>query len=215
MRSNRRKDYTRAFPRSDEPRKVNNPSIKKVKAKIKIRIGTWNIGSLTGRSKELAEILKRRNIDICCIQELKWKGAKARKIGESYTVLYNGFNAKNGIGIVFKENMCDKIIEVKRISDRLMYVKMVIENKIYNIMSAYAPQTGCDSQTKLLFFESLEETMQAISLNEAIILCGDLNGHIGRANGTNSPCHGGFGYGQINEQGEWILDIASAYDLKI
>lgn len=43
---------------------------------------------LTGRTRELADLLKARSIDIACIQETKWKGAKARDIakGTSCTI---------------------------------------------------------------------------------------------------------------------------------
>jgi hypothetical protein len=45
---------------------------------------------MTGRSLELAAALKTRRIDIACIQEMKWKGAKAKDIGEEYKFYYNG-----------------------------------------------------------------------------------------------------------------------------
>ncbi|ESO10489.1 hypothetical protein HELRODRAFT_183589 [Helobdella robusta] len=34
-----------------------------------LRLGTLNVGSLTGRSTEIAEVLERRKIDIYCLQE--------------------------------------------------------------------------------------------------------------------------------------------------
>jgi len=49
-----------------------------VKDRYKIRIGIRNVGTLTGRSKELVDVLKRRKINICCVQETKWKGKKAK-----------------------------------------------------------------------------------------------------------------------------------------
>ncbi|ESN91757.1 hypothetical protein HELRODRAFT_165827 [Helobdella robusta] len=38
-----------------------------------LKLGTLNVGSLTGRSIEIAEMLERRRIDICCLQETRWK----------------------------------------------------------------------------------------------------------------------------------------------
>ena len=46
-----------------------------------IRVGTLNIGTMTGRGRELADLMERRNADILCLQETKWKGSKARSIG--------------------------------------------------------------------------------------------------------------------------------------
>ena len=45
-----------------------------------IRVGTLNIGTMTGRGRELADLMKQRNVDILRLQETKWKGNKARNI---------------------------------------------------------------------------------------------------------------------------------------
>ena len=37
----------------------------------KVRLASWNIGSLTGKSIELVKSLHRRRINIACIQETK------------------------------------------------------------------------------------------------------------------------------------------------
>ena len=39
----------------------------------KIRLGSWNVGSLIGRSMELVDVMIRR-INILCLQEMKWTG---------------------------------------------------------------------------------------------------------------------------------------------
>ena len=49
----------------------------------KVRLGCWNIGSLTGKSVELVKSLRRREISIACVQETKWVGAKVREIDGS------------------------------------------------------------------------------------------------------------------------------------
>ena len=36
-----------------------------------IRLGTLNIGTMTGKGRELADMMKRRNVDILCLQETK------------------------------------------------------------------------------------------------------------------------------------------------
>ncbi|EYC36116.1 hypothetical protein Y032_0931g3098 [Ancylostoma ceylanicum] len=47
-----------------------------------IRLASTNIGKLTGRSRELVETLKKRRVDIACVQGTKWKGTKARDIAD-------------------------------------------------------------------------------------------------------------------------------------
>ena len=39
--------------------------------------------------------------DIMCVQETKWKGCKAREIGNGFKLFYTGSDGKrNGVGII-------------------------------------------------------------------------------------------------------------------
>ena len=38
----------------------------------RIRLGSWNVGSLTGRLRELVDSAIRRRVNILCVQETKW-----------------------------------------------------------------------------------------------------------------------------------------------
>ena len=47
----------------------------------KLRFGSWNVGSKVGRSMEVVDELRRRKVDVCCVQETKWRGGSAKIIG--------------------------------------------------------------------------------------------------------------------------------------
>ena len=175
-----------------------------------------NIGTMTGKSRELADTMTRRNIDIACIQETMWKGAKAREIGESYKMFYHGYNTKkNGVAIVVGEKWRDNILEVNRISDRIITAKLLIDTININIVSAYAPQVGCTDEEKEEFWEELEELIRSLSAKDKIVIGADLNGHIGRGNTGYERWHGGFGHGEKNQEGDNILKFTQAYDLAL
>ena len=38
---------------------------------------------------EISETLKRRCVDICCLQEVRWKGQGAKVIGNSFKFLWS------------------------------------------------------------------------------------------------------------------------------
>ena len=38
---------------------------------LRLRIGTANIGSMSGRSGEVIDIVQRRGLDFCCVQETR------------------------------------------------------------------------------------------------------------------------------------------------
>ena len=114
-----------------------------------IRVDTLNIGTMTGRGRELADMMERRNVDRLCLQETKWKGSKARNIEGGCKIFYNGADGrKNGIGIVVREELGESILEVNRVSDRLMAIKLDVNRSILNIVSAYAPQVNNSLEEK-------------------------------------------------------------------
>jgi exonuclease III len=222
-----KRNNVRASPLSDGQRiSPANPSKRKPNRKTtedandtlsKIRISSWNVGSLTGRSNELADVLHRRSISICCLQETRWKGAKSRDIGNNYQLIYNGTtNARNGVGIVLDGSLRDRIVKVERISDRIISVKLAMDGQpCLNVVSAYAPQSGCDSSEKQQFWDDMEEVLQNIPGEETKMIGGDLNGHVGEQSIVFDNVHGNYGYGTCNDQGKDILNFASTYNMAI
>ena len=104
---------------------------------------------MIGRERELADLMEQRNVDILCLQETKWKGTKARNIGGGYKLFYNGANGrKNDIKIVVMEELAESVLQVKRVSDRLMAMKLEVKGFILNIVSAYAPQINNNMEEK-------------------------------------------------------------------
>ena len=145
-------------------------------------MGTLNIGTMTGR-REMADMMKQRNVDILCLQETKWKGSKARKIGGGCKLFYNRADGrKNGIGIVVSQELAESVLEVKRVSDRLMTMKLEVKGFILNIVSVYAPQVNTNMEEKNDFWEDLYELIECVSKKEWIVLGADLNGHVGKEN---------------------------------
>ena len=76
------------------------PQLKKI-VERNVKIGSWNVGSMTGRGRERGELCKRRNIRILCVQETKWTGKRARELGEGFKILYSGEkSSRNGVGVI-------------------------------------------------------------------------------------------------------------------
>ena len=49
-----------------------------VKKLVRVRVGTLNVGTMTGRGRELADLMERRKVGVLCVQETRWKGDKAK-----------------------------------------------------------------------------------------------------------------------------------------
>ena len=122
--------------------------------------------------------MERRNVDILCLQETKWKGSKTRNIGGECKLFYNRVDGRrNDIGIVVRKELAESVLEVIRVSDRLMAMKLEVKGSILNLESAYAPQVNNSMQEKNDFWEDLDGLIESVSKQERIAPGTDLNGH--------------------------------------
>ncbi|KAK6729205.1 hypothetical protein RB195_006321 [Necator americanus] len=217
----------RAYPRSDAhcPRPGNVANMRGLPARGRsrpkklvrhrqqhpVRLATLNVGTLTGRSPELADSLRKRRVDICCVQETRWKGSKVRELGDGYKLIYHGTSNRNGVGIILNESFRNSVTAVDRLSDRLMAVKVDTGEVELRVVSAYAPQAGCSEEEKASFWEDLEQYVQSLKSEEILLIGGDFNGHVGSRKDGFESCHGG--YGARNDDGLRILEYAVASDL--
>ena len=54
------------------------PGLKIHIEEVGVRFGSWNVGSISGKGTELCEELRKRKVDVCCLQEVRWRGEGAR-----------------------------------------------------------------------------------------------------------------------------------------
>ena len=211
-------NYATAKHSENRSRKRGGKQLKKQREAWKgrhslIRVGTLNIGTMNGRGRELADMMERRNVDILCLQETKWKGSKARNIGGGCKIFYNGADGrKNRIGIVLREELAESVLEVKRMSDRLMVMKLEVKESILN---AYAPQVNNSMEEKNNFWKDLDGLIESISKEERIVLGADLNGHVGEGNIGDEEIMGRYGAGTRNKEGSMVVDFGKRMDLAI
>jgi len=68
---------------------------KRITAKgCQLRMGSVNVGSMVGRSGQVVEMVGRRSLDFCCLQETRWKGDGARVIEKIYKFFWKGGEEK-------------------------------------------------------------------------------------------------------------------------
>ena len=171
---------------------------------------------MTERGRELADMMKRRNVDILCLQETKWKGSKARNVGGGCKLFYNGADGrKNGIKIMVREELAESVLKLKRVSDRLMAMKLKEKGSILNIVSAYVPQVNNSMEEKKDFWEDLYGLIESVSKEEKIALGADLNGHVGEENIGDEEIMGRYGAGTRNKERLMVVDFGKRMDLTI
>ena len=181
-----------------------------------LRVGTLNVGTMTGKGRELADMMERRKVDILCVQETRWKGSKARNIGGGCKLFYHGVDGqRNGVGIVLKEEWVKNVVEVKRVSDRMMCMKVQMEGLILNVVCAYAPQVGCEMEEKEEFWRDLDELMESVPKEERVVIGADFNGHVGEGNRGDEEVMGRYGIKERNGEGQMVVDFAKRMELAV
>jgi hypothetical protein len=73
----------------------------------------------------------------------------------------------------------DEVIEVERITPRILKVKMGIRKKVGHIFSVYALQAGRLEREKEGFWSRLDDEVSQVIECELLFVAGDLNVHVG------------------------------------
>ena len=93
----------------------------------------------------------------------------------------------------------EKVLEVRRVSKRLMVVRVIVGRTVLNLISAYAPQAGrpmCREKPmseKEEFFTLLGKIVSEINDGETLLIGRDLNGHVGAGVEGFEGVHEGLG----------------------
>ena len=137
----------------------------------------------TGRKTEVCEELRKRKVDVCCIQEVGWKGQGAHFVGTSgrrYKLWWSGNDVGfGGVGILVKEEISGNVVEVKRKSDRVMAIVLNIGREVMCIICVYEPQSGRPEAEKVRFYDEMGIEWYLGSFVEIIVSLGDFNRDVG------------------------------------
>ena len=92
-----------------------------------VSAATCNVTSMI--ETKVVDALHRRKIYFRCAPETSWKGGTARMlgaIGRRYKFFWQDCNKGTaGIGVFIAERWIDNVVDVVRVNERIMYVKLV------------------------------------------------------------------------------------------
>ena len=111
----------------------------------------------------------------------------------------------HGVGVLVAEEWIEKVLDVKRWSQRIMVLRVVVGRSVVNLVSVYAPQTGRGKEEKEEFFLVLGKVLSDIDVGEGLLICGDMNGHVGAGVDGFEGVYGGYGFGRRSVDGEMLL----------
>ena len=146
------------------------------------------------------------------MQEVSFSGKGARMIEGKrgfYKLPWNNSVKKSdnergggGVGILIADKWKEKIVEVVRVSERIMYVKLMVGEELVMFLCVYAPQAGLTAKCKEEFYDDLQCVLSKFNPDDIVLACGDWNGHVGQDAEGYRGIHGGYGFGSKNSEGE-------------
>ena len=101
------------------------------------------MNTLRGRVCEVVETLSRRKVDVCCIQETRYRGGNCRIIkgkDTRYKLYWSGIDKGTaGVGVFVAEEWIEKVFEVQRVSDRILLVKLIVGQRVVTLFVCVCP----------------------------------------------------------------------------
>lgn len=183
------------------------------------RIACWNVRTLyqAGKTKQLTDEMKRYNIDICGVSEVRWTGSGKVNLESGETIIYVGCEEehRSGVAIVLSRKAAKALTEWNPVSDRIIHAKLASKYGKLEITQCYAPTNDAQEEDKEEFYDRLEQILSKVPKHSMNIVMGDFNAKVGNDNSNNKREMGRHGLGEMNNNGERLLQTCSEHDLVI
>ena len=122
---------------------------------------------------------------------------------------------RNGVGIILRKDLTKSVLVIRRVSDRAMGMKLEIGGMILNVLSAYAPQVGCELEEKERFWRDMDELLEGVRMEERVLSRADFNAHVGEGNQDDAEVMRKYEFGQRNDEGQKVVDFAKSGDITV
>lgn len=182
-----------------------------------IKICTWNVKTMArgGKIDNVIQEMKRMNIDIMGISEMRWPGTGYID-KEKHRVFYSGSSngkLEYGVGVITTGNISRCVTNFIPVSERVMLLQIQANPVNMNLVQIYAPTGDRDDDEVEKLYQSIEEITHRLPKHEINIVMGDYNAKLGA--GLKTALIGPFGLGQRNERGDRLEIFAEDNELVV
>lgn len=198
-----------------------------------MRIATWNVrtmrtglpttcggsGTCTQEPRKTAIVdgeLHRLNIAISALQETRLPDEGVLREAH-YTFFWKGRSFESvreyGVGFAVRNDLLAAIVSHTGYSERIMSLRLKSERGYVTFISAYAPTLPASAEVKDQFYDQLAEALDRVNSSDRLYILGDFNARVGQDYTAWPDCLGNHGTGNINENGQRLLEFCSSRQL--
>ena len=174
----------------------------------------------TGKSLQVAREMQRFGIDILALQETRWISQGQTKLSSGETVLFSGHTEEDaahteGVAFMVSKKAEPTIMEWEPISGRFCKMRLMSKGRPVTIINCYAPINDADEEVKSVFYERLQQILDASPKRDIKVVLGDMNAKVGDDNTGKELQMGTHGLGEMSENGEMFSSFCAFNDLVI
>ena len=184
-----------------------------------LKFGTLNVRGLKNSESNLADDIKKYDLDILAIQETHDPEVEDLReiMGCRDHTLYLANENKSkhhGVGIIAKKHLNATF---QRMSSRVCTAQFDIKNRSVHFISAYTPHkqlANSEPEKRTQFYEDLNIAVKKGNSSSIIVVAGDFNAKTGGGFDQHSNCMGKYGKSTVvNENGHSLINFAEEHDL--
>ena len=112
-----------------------------------------------------------------------------------------------GVSFAVRNSLLSMIEPPNGGSERILTFQLSTSSGPVNIVTAYAPTLYLNPDVKDQFYNILDHTIGMLTPSEHIYLLGDFNARVGAECNIWPTCIGHHGVGEINKNGERLLEL--------
>ncbi|XP_052080696.1 craniofacial development protein 2-like [Mytilus californianus] len=169
---------------------------------------------------QIAKEMRNYDINILGISEARWNQSGVLTLETGEEILYSGNPNENdyhskGVAVMLSNTSKKSLMEWEPVSERMMWVRLKAKCQNITIIQCYAPTNDAEEDVKECFNEQLQHVWDKIPKRDIKIVMGDMNAKIGKENKDREKTLGKHGLGEINENGEKLVEFCELNELVI
>ena len=187
-----------------------------------LRFGTWNVKTLhqVGKLAQASRVMETYRLAFMGMSEVRWNQCGQITTTKGHTFLWSGMPNEDdihqyGVGILVNNKFRNAVLDYKFINERMMTIRFKGNEKNLTIIQCYAPTEEAQEDIKDAFYDTLNATIERVDKNDLKILMGDFNAKVGSENEDLQHIIGRHGIGEINDNGERLVELCGMAEMKI
>ena len=155
----------------------------KIRARNNITIGFWNEKTLrmAGKLEELSYEMSRYRWNILGLYEVRWKNFGEISTKEGHKLHFSRKEDKHeqGVGFLVHDDIVNTVMGCRRVSSRLIVIRLRASPFNITIIQAYAPTSDYDDDVVEDFYDHLQEILDQFPKKDILVALGDWNAKVG------------------------------------